>query len=65
MYGEGTMTRIEEVEQYLANEVNVPFGLAIGGDTQIIDIVFDNVTEQEAAIIKDNLVKLFPDVVKF
>jgi hypothetical protein len=59
------MIKIDEVEQYLTNEVKVPFGLAFGGNKQIIDIVFDNVTEQEAAIIKDNLVKLFPEFVKF
>lgn len=65
MYGLEMMIKIQKVEQYLQNELNVSFGLAISGNEQIIDIVFENITEKEAATIKDDLVKLFPDVINF
>lgn len=56
---------MEELEQYLSTEIGVGFGLSIGGNMQIIDITFEGLADQESSIIKESLIKLFPDIVKF
>ena len=65
MYGVEIMTRLEELNDYLTNTVSVSYGLGIGGNAQVLNIVFDGITAEEEQKIKDDLVVLFPDVVNF
>lgn len=60
-----TRERIDEVEIHIGQLTPDGFGLSIGADFRIVDIVFETLTPEEVSSIKQDLSVNFPDVVSF
>ena len=57
--------RINEVEIYIGQLTPDGFGLSIGADFKILDIVFETLSPEEVISIKQDLSVNFPDAVYF
>jgi hypothetical protein len=60
-----TRERIDEVEIYIGQLTPDGFGLSIGADFRIMDIIFETLSPEEVISIKQDLSANFPDVVYF
>ena len=60
-----TKERINEVEIYIGQLTPDGFGLSIGADFRILDIVFETLSPEEVISIKQDLSVNFPDSVSF
>jgi hypothetical protein len=60
-----TRERIQEVEIYIGQLTPDGFGLSIGADFRIMDIIFETLSPEEVISIKQDLSVNFPDVVYF
>jgi hypothetical protein len=60
-----TRERINEVEIYIGQLTPDGFGLSIGADFRILDIVFETLSPEEVISIKQDLSVNFPDAVYF
>jgi hypothetical protein len=60
-----TKERINEVEIYIGQLTPDGFGLSIGADFRILDIIFETLSPEEVISIKQDLSVNFPDAVYF
>jgi hypothetical protein len=60
-----TRERIQEVEIYIGQLTPDGFGLSIGADFKILDIVFETLSPEEVISIKQDLSVNFSDAVYF
>lgn len=60
-----TRERIDEVEIYIGQLTPDGFGLSIGADFRILDIIFETLSPEEVISIKQDLSVNFPDAVYF
>jgi hypothetical protein len=60
-----TKERIQEVEIYIGQLTPDGFGLSIGADFRILDIIFETLSPEEVISIKQDLSVNFPDAVYF
>jgi hypothetical protein len=60
-----TRERIQEVEIYIGQLTPDGFGLSIGSDFRILDIIFETLSPEEVISIKQDLSVNFPDAVYF
>lgn len=56
---------IAEVEIYIGQLTPDGFGLSIGADFKILDIIFETLSPEEVISIKQDLSVNFPDAVYF
>ena len=60
-----TKERIQEVEIHIGQLTPDGFGLSIGADYRIVDIIFETLSPEEVISIKQDLSVNFPDAVYF